>query len=127
MSVLNDIVNKVEGWDDFYDVLLSKIPPNVVDSFKKSMGDQLIFVRHIDGLQVNISIEDTGKLKVIHLSITAVESMRPQDMTEIEHNSYLLEEAPEIVKSFFGKRTFMRAPDNAINPRMKNFFSILEN
>lgn len=72
-----------------------------------------------------IEHKNFGYKQAIHVSISSVRSYQPH-LTDREAANYALEVAPEVIKTFFGGRLFVKGQDEENKPFNKHYLSFLE-
>lgn len=88
-----------------------------------------------DGVSVQASVREAGpiifamrrmhsdKAKVIHVSIGPLRGCR-EDLSDEEHNAFILEETPKILTQLFGEdHTFQRMPADSRKPDVNHYYS----
>ena len=108
---------EVEGWN--------KLPDSLV---LPRLGEEEFtcgFFREEDGIHFLATVTEFDNLTLIHVSIAPIRFFK-KDWTDEDHMGHIFDVTPEVIKSFFGDRSFMRQPDDPRRPQVKHYFSILE-
>ena len=82
--------------------------------------DQLDFFNQEYGISLHISIKEAD---LLHVSIGPVRQGRED--SEEEHASFILKKTPEILRAFFGERSFRRMAPHPSKPDVNHYFSAL--